>query len=250
MSPSLLLFSHFKYITSHSTSWFAHVSFLPTFLITSDDGEICITKLLDAKNNTTQANLTYYERSLLRAPNAARRIGANSFKPLDACNLCLSTAISPVACGKGHLYCRECAIADLLTQKASIETQKRDMERWEENEARERETARLRARERVVADFERGMGLAGPSGRTTTDIRGSEVRSVGEGRKTMEELTKEAEERAMKMIENEQAEIRKAKLAAFWLPSLAPEAKLGPIKDIKLQTLCQVGGKGHGHPFS
>ena len=208
----------------------------------------------DARNNTTQANLTYYERSLLRAPNAAKRIGGESFKPLDSCNLCLSTVTDPVACGKGHIYCRECAIGNLITQKAGIEVQKRELERMAIIEEREKEDARTRARERVVSDFEKGMGL-GSSSKSIIGGKMDENREAKPGERftfnqsAMESATRDAEEKALARIEAEQAEARKAKLPAYWLPSLAPEAKPPALKDIKLQTVCQVGKDG-AHPMS
>ena len=33
----------------------------------------------------------------------------------DACALCLQRARDPVACQKGHLFCRECVLTDLGT---------------------------------------------------------------------------------------------------------------------------------------
>jgi nitric oxide synthase-interacting protein len=202
----------------------------------------------DAKHNTTQSTLTHYERSLLRRQNEARRLGHDSFKPLDHCNLCLSNIYSrdPVSCPKGHIYCKECVLTNLITQKASIEASKRELERWEDNEARERYEAKQKARERVISNFEKGMGLGqGISGRKAIDVK--ELANGGgkeeEGR--VQRLLEEAENKALKVIEEEQLEARKSKLAAFWLPSLAPEAKLGPVKDMKLQTMCHVGGEQH-----
>jgi nitric oxide synthase-interacting protein len=146
------------------------------------------------------------------------------------------------------MYCRECAIADLIQQKAGIESQKRELERWAAKEEGERQDARRAARERVVKDFEKGMGVgwvgAGGGGASSKGLAGG---GVGEGgsKKSVEELMKEAEDRAMVRIEAEQAESRKAKLPAFWLPSLAPEGRVGPIKDVKVQALCHFGGEPH-----
>jgi nitric oxide synthase-interacting protein len=138
-------------------------------------------------------------------------------------------------------------LTNLITQKASIEASKRELERWEDNEARERNEAKQKARERVISNFEKGMGLGqGISGRKAIDVKslasGFETKEDG-GR--VERLLEEAENKALKVIEEEQMEARKSKLAAFWLPSLAPEAKLGPVKDMKLQTMCHVGGEQH-----
>jgi len=136
----------------------------------------------------------------------------------------------------------------LITQKASIEASKRELERWEDNEARDRYEAKQKARERVISNFEKGMGLGqGISGRKAIDVKelanGAGGGKEEEGR--VQRLLEEAEDKALKVIEEEQLEARKSKLAAFWLPSLAPEAKLGPIKDMKLQTMCHVGGEQH-----
>jgi nitric oxide synthase-interacting protein len=142
-------------------------------------------------------------------------------------------------------------LTNLITQKASIEASKRELERWEDNEARERYEARAKARERVIADFEKGMGLGqGIAGRKAIDVsalaNGSNGIGGGEGgQKVVERLQEEAEDRALKKIEEEQIEARKSKLAAFWLPSLTPEAKLGPVKEMKLQPMCHVGGQQH-----
>jgi nitric oxide synthase-interacting protein len=101
-----------------------------------------------------------------------------------------------------------------------------------------------------VSDFEKGMGLGA---KAALDVKalagsggGSGVGARKEGdKKRIEGLQAEAEERALRKIEEEQIEARKAKLAAFWLPSLTPEAKLAPVKDMKLQTMCHVGGQQH-----
>ncbi|WVQ80533.1 hypothetical protein IAT38_002638 [Cryptococcus sp. DSM 104549] len=210
-----------------------------------------------AKNNTTQSTLTYYERSLLRKEGAARRIGHDSMKPLDSCYLCLSRVSDPVACPSGHIYCRECCVANLISQKAEIAAKEREIASWEEREKREGEERRKEARERVVRDFEKGMALGGGGGRGVARERSelaSDDSKVGSKFQleagAVERLAAEAEERAMGLLRAEQAEARKAKLAAFWLPSMTPEAKAGAPgagagKDVKLQTLCHMGGTPH-----
>lgn len=57
---------------------------------------------------------------------------------------------------------------------------------------------------------------------------------------------REAEEAGMRQIEAEQREARRTKLPSFWLPSLTPSQTEGPIKDLKLTTLCRAGSQiGH-----
>ena len=134
----------------------------------------------------------------------------------------------------------------MITQKAGIESQRRELERWEANEVRERAEAKQRARDRVVSDFEKGMGLGGVGGRRVIEEKaGDGVGRFKFDQDAMERVAKEAEEKALKTIESEQAEARKAKLPAYWLPSLAPEGRLAPLKDVKLQTMCNVGTSPH-----
>lgn len=100
-----------------------------------------------------------------------------------------------------------------------------------------------------MSDFEKGLTLGAGSRKTSTDGRNGEDR--GTKRKfefdqdMIEKLAKEAEEAAMQAIEQEQAEARRAKLPAFWLPTLTPQARVGPLKDIKLQTLCSADDETH-----
>lgn len=138
-------------------------------------------------------------------------------------------------------------MSDLIAQKAGIEAQRRELEQWDTNERRERDDAKRAAHERVVKDFEKGMALGGGGGRVRLD-EGKEVGKAGKFEfdgETVERVAREAEEKAGRLIEAEQVEARKHKLAAFWLPSLTPEAKIGPLKDVKLQTMCHVGGSRH-----
>ena len=44
-----------------------------------------------------------------------KRLGNESMCPYDAYALCLQKARDPVACEKGHLFCRECVLTDLCT---------------------------------------------------------------------------------------------------------------------------------------
>src|ERR1700753_1457355 len=95
-------------------------------------------------------------------------------KPFDSCALCLQQARDPVACSSGHLYCRECIYTDLrrsnllcspvqhvitfsltVAQRTQIKRQKARIEALQKEEEAERDQARMRARERVLRDFER-----------------------------------------------------------------------------------------------
>lgn len=188
----------------------------------------------------------------------------------DQCALCLSTAVSPMACREGHLFCKECILTNLLKQKDDIREHQLALKQLAVEQENERERARERARERVVRDFERGYRGDG-SGKA-----GSSSSSIGEGvsagvkRKASDEgdvvvsgasslaslpekarrVAQEAEDKAQAAIEEEQRLSRLKKLPAFWLPSLTPGEKEGKVDLKQLETAleprCRVTSE-HGH---
>ena len=88
-----------------------------------------------SKNCTAHSVFTYAEKQkLLRDGSsgyntAKARIGADSQKQFDQCNLCLarvpfgaddekwSKLTAPVCCSDGHIFCKECIIENLVKQK-------------------------------------------------------------------------------------------------------------------------------------
>ena len=50
--------------------------------------------------------------------SARARLGEESQRAFDQCNLCLGRPVSPVASPAGFLSCRECILASLLAQRA------------------------------------------------------------------------------------------------------------------------------------
>ncbi|KAF7792935.1 hypothetical protein EIP86_004038 [Pleurotus ostreatoroseus] len=164
-------------------------------------------------------------------------------------------AREPVACTHGHLFCKECVYTDLVTQLADIKRQKVKLEALKREAEEERRRAREAARERVLLEFERGqLGLsaatavATTSGAESKEPRGTK-RKFSFDSNTVEDLAKEAEDKALKEMEREQAESLKHKLPDFWLPSLTPTyTSSGPpnsLQDVKLQTTCRGGNPVH-----
>jgi len=74
-----------------------------------------------AKNNTAAACFTYAERAKLQEYGTRKeRVGADSIKRFDSCSLCLHSAVEPLACSEGHLFCKECIYECFLSQKQEI----------------------------------------------------------------------------------------------------------------------------------
>lgn len=122
-----------------------------------------------SKRNTSLPHFTSYERGLLRSTWGTKRtvIGRDSFLPFASCRLCLQPARSPVvACAShGDLFCRECAINDLLAQRQEIKRLEREREDAKKRLAEDEERALEEARRRELRDFELvSMGLESGSG--------------------------------------------------------------------------------------
>ncbi|KAL5497731.1 hypothetical protein ACEPAH_2662 [Sanghuangporus vaninii] len=220
-----------------------------------------------SKNNTASSIFSYHEYKRLEYGTKRQRLGNESMRPFDACALCLQKAREAVACNEGHLFCKECIYADLLSQKKDIKRQKARLEALKKEAEEERARARAEARARVLKDFERGqLGLGLGIGNSATSagaVNGKEKMTGKEKEKEkekangkpegdskdsleprgtkrklsltsltspehLESLLSAAEAEALAHIKHEQAESLKAKLPDFWLPSLTPTYTGGP----------------------
>lgn len=207
-----------------------------------------------SKNNTASSIFSYAEYKKLDYGTKRQRLGNESMRRFDACALCLQRAREPVACQKGHLFCKECVYTDLVTQMQDIKRQKARLETLKREAEEEKRSAREAARERVLLEFEKGqLGLAATAAVTTSGAESNESRGAKRkfdfSESTVDTLAREAEEAALRQIEREQAEALKHKLPDFWLPSLTPTyASSGPpasLADVKLQTTCRGGNPPH-----
>ncbi|KAL2270290.1 hypothetical protein VTJ83DRAFT_2474 [Remersonia thermophila] len=129
-----------------------------------------------SKRNTSRPVFTSHERAVARAAwgSSSARLGRDSFLPFASCWLCLEPAVDPVSCLHGDIFCRECALSNILAQKREIKRAEKLREQVE-REAREEQARRdAEAQERAIRDFEltqQGLsiqkGTAGP-GTTST----------------------------------------------------------------------------------
>ncbi|CAE7056867.1 unnamed protein product [Rhizoctonia solani] len=197
-----------------------------------------------------------------------QRLGVDSMKRFDACTLCLQQAREPVACGEGHIYCKECIYTDLLSQKKDIKRFKTKLEELQREEEAEKARAAQAARDRVLRDFEKNqLGLASrkesindkEKGKDKETESGDAPRGTKRPASTAfefdmdhaEELARRAEAAALKQLELEQKEARKSKLpSAYWLASETPSAEGNDVekvklKDMKVGTLCRASEFGH-----
>ncbi|KAL8303602.1 hypothetical protein RB600_007182 [Gaeumannomyces tritici] len=109
-----------------------------------------------SKRNTSRAVFTSYERSQAKAAWGASsaRLSRESFLPFASCSLCLEAAVEPVACPRGDIFCRECALSNILAQKKEIRRAARARADAERDEARARDLGEQEAHDRAVREFE------------------------------------------------------------------------------------------------
>ena len=224
-----------------------------------------------SKRNTSLPHFTSYERSLLRNSWGTQRgvIGRDSFIPFGSCRLCLHPSRAPsVACAQnGDLFCRECAINDLLSQRKEISRLEKEKEearrRIEEENGREAEEARGRE----VKEFEMvSMGFDDRG--DTNGNKNTKKRKIEEE----EEEGKEASDRATKKekvcyfhlpgvvfywfaddLSVEQPDSNKSTLPSFWVPSLTPGMDPNEVtlnKAVKLNPICPGSTETDKHSYS
>ncbi|KAF7312195.1 RING-type domain-containing protein [Mycena indigotica] len=222
-----------------------------------------------AKNATASSVFSYAERQTAAAhygTTRRKRLGHESMLAFDCCSLCLQTAREPVVCKSGHLFCKECAVNDLLGQKKELKRQKEQAEKIKKQIEADVEAAKAAARDRVLQDFERGqLGIGSSSSSASTSTTDSTTTTGGKrsfstafefSSAHVSDLVAKAEEAAARLIAKEKAEAAKAVLPDFWLPSLTPTfggiaqrdiqaAGGAQSKELKPGVVCRGGGERH-----
>ncbi|CAK7232246.1 hypothetical protein SBRCBS47491_008202 [Sporothrix bragantina] len=215
-----------------------------------------------SKRNTSRAVFTSYERSLAKKAWSASsaRLTRDSFLPFASCSLCLELADDPVACPAGDIFCRECALNNILAQKKEL----RRLEKAREQEERDR--AERQARDdaedqaRAIKEFElvqAGLEAKGGSRANGSNAADSRPREASTSTPTptpapttrlleappanddletstkkrkfaldedeLQRIAKEDRNKARKAIDAERAAAHDARaLPSFWTPSETP----------------------------
>lgn len=147
--------------------------------------------------------------------SSSARLNRDSFLPFGSCSLCLEAAVDPVACSLGDIFCRECALNNILAQKKEIKRAEKAREH-EEKEAAESKTRQdEEAQARAVREFEMvQLGF-------DVGVRGTGVRVEDDGPAVGKDSTTDAkrgekrkfsldEDKVSRNAESERAKARKA----------------------------------------
>lgn len=191
-----------------------------------------------SKRNTAGALFTAHERSQLRQRwgSQTSHLTRDSFLAFGSCRLCLLPARDPVSCAQqGHLFCRECAIANLLAQKTEAQRKDKEVERRTEDEAARKEVEEAEKMERERVAFE--LLSTGTGGARK---RGAEWEVVGT----------EADWAGAKRARKDGGDGRVS--ASFWVPGVAASEEVGmeERKKVSKHAVCPGSEEGKTHVLS
>ena len=216
---------------------------------------------------------TSHERNTMKTTwgSQTSRLTRDSFLPFGSCALCLLPAVDPVCCPSGDLFCRECAMTNLLAQRKEIKRLEKAAERRKEEEeeqtGREDEEARVKA----VMDFEMvqqglevrigrgGKVVSREGGKIVVEKAEEEPEAEGDarGKKRKFEIDEEelkriaTEERSRaKLALSEEKRAAKGSLPSFWVPGEIQAQAHKTAAPPKHTPTCPSSTPTHPHPLS
>ncbi|KAL7102968.1 hypothetical protein ACP275_08G151200 [Erythranthe tilingii] len=162
-----------------------------------------------SKNNNDLGFFTYDEKRKLGYGTQRERLGKDSIKPFDACCLCLKPFIEPMSCLKGHVFCKECILEGLLSQKKDIQRKLAAHASQRNRQKQEHENTLMLQKARDLNLFDQQNHSAIPHSIKTTSYESETLRSM----------------------------------KAFWLPSATPEAYRRLEPSPSTDTVCPEGNE-------
>lgn len=218
------------------------------------------------------AFFTAHERNELKDHWGSRstRLTRDSFLPFGSCQLCLLPARDPVACpSHGHLFCRECAISNLLAQNKDLKRLKKAAEQRKAEDEEEKGVQDAEEKMRAVEEFERVQ--AGLRVRSGGEKKGERIVDRADGKVTVEQDVEGGNKGVKRKFEVDEKELMrlgseqngdakradrgwktdgKTELPAFWAPSQIPDNQKAEVKDIKQHPTCPAAAEGKAHEFT
>jgi nitric oxide synthase-interacting protein len=210
------------------------------------------------KRNTSLAFFTAHERNELKSSWGSRstRLTRDSFLPFGSCQLCLLPSRDPVSCpSHGHLFCRECAISNLLAQSKELKRLKKEAEQRRLEDSEEKEIEDAEAQARAVEEFERVQaGLSVRSGGKIVGRKDGKVTVEQDGEKGVKRKL-ELDEAELKDLADgsksrKKGDISSQELPAFWVPGKIPAAQKAELKAPKLHPTCPAAAADKPHDIS
>lgn len=133
-----------------------------------------------SRNNTANSVFTYAEKRMLDKDYGVRkaRIGQDSQRDFGQCHLCLKVVSEPVACLKGHIFCRDCIMNNMLEQKKAIKQAQTQFQAERDREALRECLKKRRLEDQQAAQFEKEAFELGGLGKVKAHQRDFLIRST------------------------------------------------------------------------
>jgi nitric oxide synthase-interacting protein len=213
---------------------------------------------------------TAHERSSLKSTwgSQSTRLTRDSFLPFGSCQLCLLPAVDPTCCPSGDLFCRECAMTNLLAQRKEIKRMEKVAERRKEEENEDKQRADEEVRQEAVREFEavqmglevkigRGGKVIGRNGgKIVVEQDADSTRSPGSKKRKFEidedelkRIAAESHTRA-RLTLDEEKKAAKGHLPSFWVPGETPDQNYHRQDNIKQNPVCPCSDPAHPHALS
>ncbi|WPG98993.1 Hypothetical protein R9X50_00179500 [Acrodontium crateriforme] len=206
-----------------------------------------------SKRNTSLAFFTAHERNELKGHwgSQSTRLTRDSFLPFGSCQLCLQPTRGPVSCpSHGHLFCRECAVNNLLAQNKELKRLKAELEKRKLEDADAQNLKDAEAQEKAVEEFERTQ--AGLSSKRTDSNRSRQKPADGDDRGVKRKLEEEDDElvrQAREGMSKRRSDRPKSELPSFWVPGETPDNNRADLRAIKPQLTCPAAAAESPHEF-
>lgn len=148
----------------------------------------------------------------------------------------------------GHLFCRECAVSNLLAQNKELKRLKKEAERRraEDDEEKVLEDAQKQARD--LDDFERAQAgvrkSAGASAEPTERLSKGVKRKLDDDKDASQQV-----DGVEKKIKHSEVNGSKGE-SSFWIPSKIPDNKKADIKAMKQHPTCPAAAADKPHDFT
>ncbi|XP_064400832.1 nitric oxide synthase-interacting protein-like [Halichondria panicea] len=177
------------------------------------------------KNATASAVYSYHERRKDTAEgqygSQSLRLGKDSIKDFDCCNLTLQPCKNPVLTTDGYLYDKEAILECLLHQKRDNARRMKEYEKQKQkHENKEIEDGMADTRSKIAKFFS-----------AEKSIVSKPINPFSQ--KTKSEATPGT---------NVSSEEQRSKLPSFWIPSLTPDSTPTEIKKPDNKTYCPMSG--------
>lgn len=177
-------------------------------------------------------------------------------------------AREPVSCpSHGHLFCRECAVSNLLAQNKELKRLKKEAEQRKAEDDEEKQIEDAEAQARAVEEFEKVQ--AGLSVRSSG--LGERIVDRKDGKITIEQDVEGGNKGVKRKLELDESELRdlangangsgngksrkkgdisSTELPAFWVPGKTPSSQKAEVKPLKQHPTCPAAAAEQPHDFT